>query len=90
MGSTTELDLRELERSHRVLLNDLTHKYKNRLSVPLERDHFLERMRAFLETQGIHYARVPIRSQQEVYYFFYTLKDTQIFLAEFAQLNPDH
>lgn len=89
MGSLL-FDHEALNHTHRVLIRDLTHKYKNRLAIDLERDHYLASMREFLERENIHYARVPIQQQNEVYYFFFNLSDARRFLKQYEELNPDH
>jgi hypothetical protein len=54
--------------------------YKNRVCVPLSRDAFMEITRHHLEAHGIHYARVPFRSRDEVHYFFNSVADVAILL----------
>lgn len=85
-----EFDPHSLERCHKLLLRDFTHKYRNRLCVATERDHYLDGMREFLESTGIHYARVPLKSSHEVYYFFFNLEDTICFIKKYEELNPNN
>ena len=54
--------------------------YKNRICVPLSGDAFLEVTRAHLAEHGIHYARIPFRSRDEVYYMFHSFEDVAVLL----------
>ena len=46
----------------------------------MSRDPFMEITRHHLEAHGIHYARVPFRSRDEVYYFFNSVADVAVLL----------